>query len=136
MTASSVASLRKAIRNALIADTAFTGLLGGPRVYDEAPRGTQPPYVTFGDARTRDWSTASDRGAEHFIVLDVWTLQRGERQSLIIAARAQDILHDAPLILDNHRLVNLRFSQVETRRDNQGRFSRASLRFRAVTEAL
>lgn len=136
MSESSIVSLRKAIRDALLADAALTGMLAGARVFDEAPRGTEPPYVTFGDARTRDWSTAGGRGAEHFVVLDVWSQQRGEREALSIAARVQDLLDDVSLTLADHHLVNLRFQQVETRRENQGRFTRASLRFRAATETL
>ncbi len=135
MSASAIVALRKAIRDRLTGDASLRGMLGGARVFDEAPRGTEPPYVAFGDARTRDWSTATDRGAEHVVALDVWSAQRGEREALSIAARAQDLLDDTALTLEGHRLVNLRFVQIETRRENQGRFARASLRFRAVTEA-
>ena len=42
--------------------------------------------------------------------------------------------YDANLALESHRLVSLRFISLETRRDNNGRFARASLRFRALTE--
>ena len=136
MTNSSIVALRKSIHSFLIADAALTEMLNGPRIYDEAPRGTEPPYVTFGDARSRDWSTATDRGEEHFVQLDVWSAQRGARQALAVATRVQDLLDDGNLSLDNHTLVNLRFQQIDTRRENQGRFVRASLRFRAVTEAI
>ena len=135
MTASSIIDLRKAVRAALIADASLSSMLGGARVYDEAPRGTEPPYVTFGDARSRDWSTASDRGAEHILVIDVWSVQRGQREALAISARVQDLLDDASLTLDSHNLVSLRFTRLDARRENQGRFTRASLAFRAVTEA-
>ena len=136
MSASPVVSLRKAMRDHLLADATLTAMLGGARVFDEAPRGIEPPYVTFGDARTRDWSTASDSGAEHVVVLEAWSAQRGVREALAIAARVEALLVDAALTLDNHRLVNMRFLQIETRRENQGRFARASLRLRATTEAL
>lgn len=136
MSASAIVALRKAIRARLIDDSALMAMLGGMRIFDEAPRGTQPPYVTFGDASARDWSTNTDRGVEHFVVIEVWSEQRGEREALSIAARVQDLLDDATLALEDHRLVNLRYARLETRRENQGRFARASLRFRAVTETL
>lgn len=136
MSASSVVSLRKALHAALAADAALAALLGGARIHDEAPRGAEPPYLTFGDARARDWSTGTDKGAEHALVIDVWTEHRGGRASMLIAARVEALLHDAALTLEGHRLVNLRFEQAEARREAQGRFSRASLRFRAVTEEL
>lgn len=136
MSASPTIALRKAIRDHLLADATLASLLGGARVFDEAPRGTEPPYVTFGDARARDWSTATDIGAEHAIVLDAWSSQHGAREALAIAERARELLDDAALTPTGHHLVSLRFVQLETRRENQGRFARASLRFRAVTEAL
>ena len=70
MSASSVVSLRKALHAALAADAALAALLGGARIHDEAPRGAEPPYLTFGDARARDWSTGTDKGAEHALVID------------------------------------------------------------------
>ncbi len=138
MSSAAVVAVRKAVRSRLAGDASLGALLGGvaggARIFDEAPRNAEPPYVTFGDARSRDWSTSSDRGGEHFVTLDIWSQQRGQREALSIAARVQDLLDDAALALDGFRLVNLRYQQIETRRENQGRFTRASLRFRAVTE--
>ena len=134
MTASAIVALRKAVHAKLAGDAALSGLLGGARVYDEAPRAAEPPYLTFGDLRSRDWSTQSGHGGEHFLVVDVWSQQRGQREALAVAARVQDLLDDAALSLEGHALVNFRYQQLETRRENQGRYTRASLRFRAVTE--
>lgn len=136
MSVSATFSLRKAVHARLAGDAALAALLGGARVHDEAPRGTAPPYITFGDVRTRDWSTASDHGAEHFVILDVWTEHRGAGAALNMAARIETLLHDTAMILEDHRLIYLRFEQIESRRENQGRFARASMRFRAVTEAM
>ena len=133
---SPVISLRKAIRLALAGDAALVAKLGGPNVFDEAPREAIPPYIAFGDASVRDLSTSSDRSAEQFAVLNVWSLQRGLREALDIADRVAALLDDAALALDGHRLVNLRLVSLETRREGNGRFARASLRFRAVTEAV
>lgn len=133
MTSSAIA-VRKAIHATLAADAELVVLLGGARVYDEAPREAMPPYVTFGDLQTRDWSTSTDHGAEHFIALNVWSNQRGAREALAIAERVRALIDDQPLNLDGHRLVGARFTQLETRRENAGRHTRASLRFRVVTE--
>jgi hypothetical protein len=133
---SAVIALRKAIHSALMGDATLTGMLGAAKIYDDAPREAQPPYVTFGDLQSRDWSTNLDHGFEHVVVINVWSTQRGAREALAIADRVRDLLDDQPLTLDDHRLINLRFAQMETRRDNNARISRASLRFRAVTEIL
>lgn len=129
-------SLRRAARATLSADAGLTAALGGAKIFDEVPRATQPPYVTFGDAQWRDWSTASDRGGEHVFVLDVWTEQRGLRQALDLAERVAGLLDGAALALDGHRLVDLRLEALDTRREANGRFARAALRFRALTETI
>jgi Protein of unknown function (DUF3168) len=133
MTAPTIA-LRKAIHSTLAADAALTTMLGPARIFDDAPREATPPYVTFGDLQSRDWSTTSDLGTEHFLVVNVWSTQRGSREALNIADRVRALIDDQPLTLDGNRLVNLRFVQLETRRENNARFTRASMRFRAVTE--
>ena len=133
---SAVIALRKAIRARLVADAALLALLGGAKVYDEAPREAHVPYVTFGDALTRELSTTLYPGLEHFVVLHVWSIQGGAREALEIAERINVLLDDAALTLDTHRLINLRFVALETVREDAGRFIRVALRLRAVTESL
>lgn len=135
MTSSPVTILRRAIRNALLADATLVAQLGGPKVYDETPSGTPAPYVVFADTQWRDWSATLSRGAEQIFVLSIWSTQRGVREALDIAERVVELLDEAPLTLAGANLVDLRFVQLETKRDATGRFARANLRFRATTEA-
>ena len=136
MSGSPVVALRKAIRMALLANGPLVARLGGANVFDEALREAIPPYVAYGDSLARDWSSASDRGTEQFVILNVWSIQRGLREALDIADMIAGLLDDQPLALAGHHLVNLRLVALETRREANGRFARASLRLRAVTEAL
>lgn len=136
MSTSPVTALRAAIRTALLADTTLTAMLGGPNVFDEAPRSVNPPYVTFGDALWRDLSTRSDTGAEQFVILNAWSLERGRHEALDIATRVLGLIQDQPLVMTGFNLVNLRLVSLETRREHNGRFARASLKLRAYTEAL
>jgi hypothetical protein len=134
MSLSAVLALRKAMRARLAADPELTSRVTG--FFDEAPAGAVHPYVAFGDAQARDWSALLSPGVEQFIVLHVWTTQRGLAGALAIAQRLKAALDEAPLAVEGHRLVDLRFLSLETRRDNAGRFARASLRFRATLEIL
>lgn len=133
---SAALALRAAIRSALVADAPLVALLGGPHVHDDAPRDLAPPYVTFGPARQRDWSTSSDEGGEHQLELDVWGGADSMRPALNVAGAVIAALDEAPLALMGHRLVDLRFVALETRRERSGRSTRVSLRFRALTEKL
>ncbi len=128
------AALRAAIHDALIADTGLTGLLGGPKVYDEPPRAAAFPYVTLGETRVADYSTGSETGEEHQMVLHAWSRQGGTREAHLIAGALLQALDDAPLTLTDHALVNLRFSVADIRREADGRTYHALVRFRAVTE--
>ena len=127
-------ALRAAIHQALSADSALSALLGGAKVYDEPPRAAAFPYVTLGEARVTDFSTGSDKLQEHQLTVHGWSRQGGHREAHLIAGALLQALDDAPLALDGHRLVNLRFALADVRREADGRTYHALVRFRAVTE--
>jgi hypothetical protein len=134
MSLSPAIALRKAIRARLSGDAALVAALGGAKVYDEAPRGAEPPYVLFSETQIRDWSASETRGAEQLFVISAISTQRGASEALDIAERVVDLLDEAPLVLQDHRLVDLRHLASETKREQNGRFARVNLRFRATTE--
>lgn len=127
-------ALRAAIHDALSADAALVNLLGGAKVYDEPPPSAAFPYVTLGEARIADFSAGGDRGEEHQLTLHGWSRQGGHREAHLIAGALLQALDDAPLALTEHKLVNLRFSVADIRREADGRTYHALVRFRAVTE--
>jgi hypothetical protein len=131
---SSSAALRAAIHDALSADGALGALLGGAKIYDEPPREAPFPYVTLGEARVSDFSTGTEPGEEHQITLHAWSRQGGHREAHMISGALLQALDDAPLTLTDHRLVNLRFSVADVRREADGRTYHALVRFRAMTE--
>ena len=128
------AALRAAIHDALVADSALTGMLGGAKIYDEPPRESAFPYVTLGEARVSDFSTGTEPGEEHQITLHAWSRQGGHREAHMISGALLQALDDAPLTLADHRLVNLRFAVADVRREADGRTYHALVRFRAMTE--
>ncbi|HZS63570.1 MAG TPA: DUF3168 domain-containing protein [Xanthobacteraceae bacterium] len=136
MPTAAATALRAAIHDALIADAALTGLLGGPKIYDEVPGAVAFPYVTLGETRVSDWSTGTDTGEEHQLTLNAWSRQGGQREAHLIAGALLQALDDAPLALTDHRLINLRFALADVRREADGKTYRAAVRFRAVTEPM
>jgi hypothetical protein len=136
MSASPVIALRKAIRARLLADPLLVAALAGPKIYEEAPPGAAAPYAIFMDSQMRDWSGALSRGAEQFLTIAVISTQRGLGQALGAAQQIADLLDEAQLSPEGHRLVDLRFVSMETRRDASGRFARVAVLFRATTEYL
>lgn len=133
MTTANVA-LRAAIHAALRDDGALTAALGGAHIYDEPPRDAAFPYVTLGEARLIDASSDGGETQEHQLTLHAWSRKGGHREAHVIAGALLHALDDAPLTLGGHRLVNLRFSIADIRRESDGRTYHALVRFRAVTE--
>lgn len=134
MSFSSEIKLRNAVRDALIGDAAMLTKLGGPHVYDEAPRAKAGPYIVIAQGETRDWSTMSDQGAEHLLTLEVWSQNTGAREALDIAQCASEILQEAALPMAGATCVHARITSVETLRQQANRFVRARIRLRALVE--
>jgi len=134
--ASPVLALRRAILARLTADAELLAILGGPRIYDEVPRAATGVYAAFGDVSCRDGSTATDQGHAQDATLVIWSKTGGARPALAAAARIAALLHEADLVLVGHRLVNLRVTATEARRDPRANLDRVTLRFSAVTEVL
>jgi hypothetical protein len=134
---SPVLALRRAILDAAGADAELRALMGGAlRLYDEPPRGTEPVYALFGDVTAQDWSTDHDRGHEQLSSLAVWSERGGARTALMATERFAAVLDDAPLPLQEHRLINLRVTELTSARDKDTQLTRVSLSLRAVTEVV
>jgi hypothetical protein len=128
------AALRAAVHDALAADAALIALLGGPKIYDEPPRGATFPYITLGEMRISDYSTGSEPSVEHQLTLHAWSRQGGHNEAHVIASALLTALDEAPLALADNHLVNFRFAVADVRREADGRTYHALVRFRAVTE--
>lgn len=130
---SSAAELQKAIFAALGANAALTALVGA-RIFDHAPPHVSFPYITFGRTSIYDWSTGTESGTEQLFTLHVWSKGKGKKEALEIMELARQALHDAPLDLDGHILINLRLEFSEARYDDRNDAHHGLLRFRAVVE--
>ncbi len=133
---SAILALRAAIIAKLRNDATLTGLLGGPQIYEDAPRSAVPPFMTFGDVSAKDWSTSTEGGLEQVLSLHIWSKPNIMRPSLLIADRISTLLQDVTLALSGHNLISLHCTTIETKSEDSGRWLRTSLRFRAVTEPI
>lgn len=132
-----ILALRAAILARLQLDEALSGLMGGAvRLHEEPPRATEPIYAVFGNALARDWSSDGASGHEQEAAILVFAKPGSARSALLAAERIAALLEDAALVLDGHRLVNLRVTATEAARDEKTGHARATLRLRAVTEVI
>jgi hypothetical protein len=126
--------LQLAIHQKLNTLPAVLALLGGAHIWDHVPRGASFPYVTFGITSEQDWSTGTEDGGEHILTLHIWSRAAGRHEVDEIADTIRSALHDQPLGLTGHRLVNLRHEFSDARRDAEKELYHGVLRLRAVTE--
>lgn len=126
--------LQKAVYQALTTDSALTTMLGAGWLHDAVPQNTDFPYVVIDQMRVNDWSTGTERGSEHIMMLHVWSRYRGKREVYEIADAIRDALHDAALPLDGNDLINLTHQYSDLKQDEDGETWHGVMRFRAVTE--
>lgn len=128
-------ALQTAIFTALSGDANVKSVLGDPpRLYDEVPRNAAMPYLVIGDGKESDWSTSTDTGTEHALVLHVWSRARGRKESKTVTATVRAALDDAALALTGHKLIGIKHQSSEFLRQTDGQTYHAIMKFRAVTE--
>jgi Protein of unknown function (DUF3168) len=127
---------QQAMRAALLARGPLITLLGGAHIFDEVPRGANPPYVAFTAIETRDWSVADQKAHEHFVTLEITTNQRGRGAAQAIANEIEAAIDNAILTLADHRLINLRVIFTNVMRNGKTENFGALIRYRAATEPL
>ncbi|MEJ2124535.1 MAG: DUF3168 domain-containing protein, partial [Alphaproteobacteria bacterium] len=65
--------LQQAVYSALTASETLPPLLGGERIYDATPQAAAFPFLVIDQTQIRDWSTGTEQGAEHVMLLHVWS---------------------------------------------------------------
>jgi hypothetical protein len=132
---SALEALQKAVFETLTADANLTALIGADRIFDDVPPATHPPYLVFADTQGADWSTGTEAGDELRFGIEIWSSQKGRKQSASIAQAIREALAVLAAIDPPYTLVNLRFVSARFERDPQTEYFRGLLRFRAVVEA-
>lgn len=126
--------LQQAVHGALAVDAEVLSLLGGARIYDDVPQRAAFPYITLAGFTLSDWATGTEPGAEITFTVNAWSRGAGHKQAHLIAEAVRAALHDAPLAIAGHHLVNLRHVSSDTHRERDGDTYRVTARFRAVLE--
>ena len=129
-------ALLKAIHGHLASDGTLTAIVGTDGIRDRFLARPRLPSVVFGEMETRDYSTGSEAGEEHFLTLEIWSEGEGRREAQQIADLVRCLLHDTALSVNGAALVSLLHLLTRTRREPKTKFQVAELRFRAVTEEI
>lgn len=98
---------------------------------DAAPEGL---YLILGDEEAQDWSTASDNGAVHLVSLNIHAPRRGFAEAKRAAADISDVVLAGGLVLSRGQVVNIRFVDARTHREEADALRRIEMRFRITVE--
>ena len=128
-------SLRRNIRQTLVGDTRITRLLGGARIFANAPDDAAYPYVTLGESVATDWDAPDGTASDHVVTLHVWSRAGGTDETRAIIGAVRNALNDAPLELPDRSNVSLRHEFSEARRDPVNEAYHGFIRYRAVPDA-
>gem|GEM_PF-74272 len=124
-------ALQEAVFAALSGDAALVTLVGGD-IFDAIPGGVLPiSYVVIGEEDARDKSDVTACGAEHDLVVSVYSAASGFSVAKDVSAAVCDVLVDANLSLSRGTLVSLRFLRAQARRGQAPDIRRIDLKFRA-----
>lgn len=91
-------------------------------------------YLIIGDEEVQDWSTATDAGAVHLISLNIHAPRRGFAEAKQAAADISDALLNGSIPLERGRVVNIRFVDANTYREEADQLRRIEMRFRVTLE--
>jgi hypothetical protein len=127
-------ALMQAVHARLAGDTGLIALVGPDGIRDRLLPRPKLPAVVFGELETRDLSTVTEAGEEHFLTLEIWSEGEGRRQAQEIAGRVAALLNDAELLLEGAVLVSLLTIGSRSRREAKTKAYLVEVRFRAVTE--
>lgn len=131
---SAASALQKAIHERLSGDATLTDLLGADGICDHMLDKRLLPLLVFEAIESRDLSTSTELGEEHFLTLTAWSDQGGHREVQRIAAQVRRLVDGAELPLDGFHLVSVLHRATKIGREKTKPFHKAEIRFRAVTE--
>jgi hypothetical protein len=128
-------ALQQAIFATLAAAADIREAVGDPpRIYDAVPRGSAFPYIVIGDDKESDWSTATELGTAHALTIHIWSRAAGRKETRLAAQAVIEALNGAELTLDGQALIDLRYLESDSVRENDGETVHAQLRFKALLE--
>ena len=109
------------------------------RIYDAPPSldaETVPDgiYVTIGDERVENWSTATDQGAAHLLTIAVHAPRRGFAEAKQAAGAVSDAMLGGAIAMSRGRVILARFVDARTRRAEGDALRRIEMRFRLTVE--
>jgi hypothetical protein len=126
-------ALQKAVFHMLKADSALMAMVSG--VFDQVPQKTAYPYVVLQEWVAKPLITQTQQASRHTMLWQVWSVEGGRKQALLIMERLQVLLQDAALRPEGQVLVWMRCGEAELQLMDDGKTYRGALGCDALTHS-
>lgn len=126
------AELQVAVYERLTGFVALMGLVTG--VYDHVPQTAVLPYVQIGEPISENDDTDDTLGADHDIVIHVWSDHRGQLETKQIQQQVYAALHRHDLQTTEGHVFNVECELEETFLDEDGLTRHGVQRFRVLMD--
>lgn len=115
-------------------DATLSGLVGG-RIFNHIPQDDPLPCLRVRWEQAGEWDTKDSAGFDGFIVVDIWTDYRGDKQAQEIADRVEVLLHLHEFTMTSGQSLLLRhdFSDSFTEPDGLTHHTMSRFRFIVTT---
>lgn len=123
---------QKAVYGTLAGDSALMAQVSG--IYDFVPAGAAFPYITLGDIKAEDASTATSQASRLKLMLHIYSRERGRKEIDALMERVHFLLHDAMPKVDGYAVANLRYVGSEIGMERDGLTFHGKIRFDALLE--
>jgi hypothetical protein len=136
MTAAFSWALQQGLHAALSADPTIAGIVGERITDGFVDAGAAPskePSILIGEEQIRPWGSASERGADHRILVALIAADGGFGVLKQLAAAVTDVVLAAPTLPEG-RIVLSRFLAARARRQRRGGIREIEMQFRVVIE--
>lgn len=87
-------------------------------VYDEVPQSTPYPYIVIGEATEVPDDTLTERGKDTTVTIHVWSKAPGNKQTLQIIERLDELLDNQSLTVNGWNAWRVQNEFVEVLREN------------------
>jgi hypothetical protein len=111
-------AVQKLLTAALRADNEISVLVSG--VFDFVPVQAAYPYITLGPDLASDWSSKTNRGHEHRVLMSVWDAPGSSARAKQLLAAIEDAVCGMAGSVENQRIVNVLFLRSFVTKDPDG----------------
>lgn len=132
MSGSALPEVQNAVKAALAADAALSGMVTG--VFDKVPAGQAYPYVLLGEKSETEFSTFARGGSRVLLGLDIRSQAPESTEMLAIYDRIREVLHNQPLDVAGYTVVLGTTTLLKTALDPDGVTHRGESRYEVIAQ--